>query len=79
MQHLKRRPKRSVEVQGSRPKKAQGNSEEIQEEDSQPTLWWCTGHVRCASDCLCREVRNRGLSGAVAPDCPMSVCTRQSG
>jgi hypothetical protein len=38
MQHLKRRPKRSVEVQESRPKEAQENSEEIQEVGSQPTL-----------------------------------------
>jgi hypothetical protein len=34
MQHLKRRHKRSVEVQDSRSKEAQENSEEIQEEDS---------------------------------------------
>jgi hypothetical protein len=29
-----------------------------------------------ASDCLCSGVRDRGLSGIVAPDCP--VCIRQS-
>jgi hypothetical protein len=57
MQHLKRRPKICVEVQDSRPKEAQGNSEEIQEEGSQPSLWWLTGHVWCAPDNLCREVR----------------------
>jgi hypothetical protein len=80
MQHLKRRHKRSVEVQDSRSKEAQGNSEEIQEEDSQPAVWWCTRqwtvHDRCASNCLSREARNQGLSGAVAPDC--LVCTGQS-
>jgi hypothetical protein len=58
MKHLKRRPKRCVDVQDSRPKEAQRNSEEIQEDDSQLALWWNTGHVRCASDCLCREVHN---------------------
>jgi hypothetical protein len=65
MQHLKRRPKRCVEVKESWPKEAQGNSEEIQEEGSQPALWWRNGYVRCAPDCLCREVHNRELSGAV--------------
>jgi hypothetical protein len=34
MKHLKTKPKRCVEVQDSRPKEAQGNSEEIQEEGS---------------------------------------------
>jgi hypothetical protein len=43
MQHLKRRPKRCVEVQDSRSKEAQGNSEEIQEEGTQIALWWHTG------------------------------------
>jgi hypothetical protein len=38
MQHLKIRPKRCVEVQDSRLKEAQRNSEEIQEEGSQPVL-----------------------------------------
>jgi hypothetical protein len=56
MQHLKRRPKRCVEVQDSRPKEAQENSEEIQEVGSQPALWWRTRHVRCAPDSLRREV-----------------------
>jgi hypothetical protein len=40
MQHLKRRPKRCVEVQDSRPKEIQENSEEIQEVGSQPAHWW---------------------------------------
>jgi hypothetical protein len=56
MQHLKRRSKRCVEVQDSKQKEAQRKSEEIQEEGSQPTLWWRTKHVRCALDSLCREV-----------------------
>jgi hypothetical protein len=43
MQHLKRRHKKSLEVQDSRTKKAQGNSEEIHEVDSQPAHWWHTG------------------------------------
>jgi hypothetical protein len=43
MQHFKRRPKRYVEVQDSRIKKAQGNNVEIHEESSQPALWWRTG------------------------------------
>jgi hypothetical protein len=38
MQHFKRRPKRSIEVQDSRSKEAQENSEEIQEVGSQPML-----------------------------------------
>jgi hypothetical protein len=46
MQHLKRRPKRCVEVQDSRPKEIQENSEEIQEVGSQPTHWWHTGLSR---------------------------------
>jgi hypothetical protein len=36
VQHLKRRHKRSVEVQDSRTKEAQGNSKEIHEVGSQP-------------------------------------------
>jgi hypothetical protein len=43
MQHLKRRHKRSVEVQDSRTKEAQENSEEIHVEGRQPALWWRTG------------------------------------
>jgi hypothetical protein len=37
MQHLKRRHKKSLEVQVSRTKEAQGNNEVIQEVGSQPT------------------------------------------
>jgi hypothetical protein len=36
MQHLKRRHKRSIEVQDSRIKEAQGNNEEIHEMGNQP-------------------------------------------
>jgi hypothetical protein len=43
MQHIKRRHKRCIEVQDSRTKEAQGNSEEIHEVGSQPALWWRTG------------------------------------
>jgi hypothetical protein len=43
MQHLKRRHKRCVEVQDSRTKVAQANSEEIHEVSSQPAHWWRTG------------------------------------
>jgi hypothetical protein len=42
MQHLKRRHKKRLEVQDSRTKEAQGNSEEIYEVGSQPTPWWRT-------------------------------------
>jgi hypothetical protein len=52
IQHLKKRPKIYVEVQDSRPNKAQENSEEIQQVGSQPALWLRTGHVRCEPDCL---------------------------
>jgi hypothetical protein len=38
MQHLKITPTRSVEVQNSRSKEAQGNSEEIQKEGRQLAL-----------------------------------------
>jgi hypothetical protein len=87
MRHLKRRHKRSLEVQYSRTKEAQRISEEIHEVGSQPAPWWrtgqCTVHVRCAPDCpmghpdsLRREAHN-GRSRAVALDCP--VCTGQSG
>jgi hypothetical protein len=72
--------KRSVEVQNSRTKEAQGIIEEIHEEGSQPEHWWCTGQwtvlVRCAPDCLvghwvvCVERPTTGGSQAVAPDCP---------
>jgi hypothetical protein len=70
MQHLKRRPKRCVEVQDSRSKEAKGNSEQIQEEGSQPALiWWRIPDneqymfgvhqtVRCVPDSLSREARN---------------------
>jgi hypothetical protein len=44
--------KRSVKVQDSRTKDAQGINEEIHGEDSQPVHWWCTKlwtiRVRCA-------------------------------
>jgi hypothetical protein len=43
MQHLKRRHKRSIEVQDSRTKETQGNNEEIHEVDSQPAHRWHTG------------------------------------
>jgi hypothetical protein len=43
MQHLKRRYKKSLEVQDSRTKEAQGNNEEIHEVGSQPAHWWRTG------------------------------------
>jgi hypothetical protein len=68
MQHLNRRPKRCVEVQDSRQKEAQENSEEIQEVDSQPALWWRIGHVRCAPDSRRRELHRIGLLGAIAQD-----------
>jgi hypothetical protein len=42
MQHLKRRHKKSIEVQDSRTKEAQGISKEIHGVGSQPTHWWCT-------------------------------------
>jgi hypothetical protein len=38
MQHLKRRHKRSIEVQDSRTKEAQGNNEEILEVGTQPAV-----------------------------------------
>jgi hypothetical protein len=68
MQHLKRRPKRHIEVQDSIPKEAQENSEEIQEESSQPTLWWRPDSEQYLSD-VHRTVRR-------TPDCPVS--TKQS-
>jgi hypothetical protein len=87
MQHLKRRHKRSIEVQDSRTKEAQRNNEEIHEVGSQPAHWWRTG--QCTITCsvciglsdetpgnLCREAHNE-RSRAVAPDYP--VCTGQSG
>jgi hypothetical protein len=43
MQHLKRRHKRSIEIQYSRIKETQGNNEEIHEVGSQPVHWWRTG------------------------------------
>jgi hypothetical protein len=43
MQHLKRRFKRSKEVQDLRTKEAQGNNEEIHEVGSQLVHWWRTG------------------------------------
>jgi hypothetical protein len=87
MQHLKRRHKKSSEVQDSRTKEAQRISEEIHKVGSQPVPWWRTGQhtvlVRCAPDCpvghpdnLRREAQN-GRSRAIAPDYPM--CTGQSG
>jgi hypothetical protein len=39
MQHLKRRHKKSIEVQDSKTKEAQGISEEIHEVASQPAPW----------------------------------------
>jgi hypothetical protein len=59
MQHIKRRHKRSIEVQDSRTKEVQ-NSEEIHEVGTQK----CTGG---APDSLRREAHN-GRSRAVAPD-----------
>ena len=43
MQHLKKRDKKSLEVQGLRTKEAQGNNEVIHEVGSQPAPWWRTG------------------------------------
>jgi hypothetical protein len=71
MQHLKRRPKRCVEVQDSRTKEAQGNNKEINEVDSQPTLWWRTGQymssvrrtVRCGTEQFAQRAYNQGLTG----------------
>jgi hypothetical protein len=42
MQHLKRRHKRSIEVQDSRTKEAQGNNEQIHEVGSRPAHCWHT-------------------------------------
>jgi hypothetical protein len=66
MQHIKRRPKRCVEVQDSRPKEAQENSKEIEEVGGQAALGWRTRQ-------FAQRGPQTGLSGVVAPNCPM--CT----
>jgi hypothetical protein len=78
MQHLKRRHKRTLEVEDSRTKKAQRISKEIHEVGSQPAPWWRTGQwiASClvCTDCpvghpdsLRREAHD-GRSRSVAPD-----------
>ena len=84
MQHLKRRHKRSIEVQDSRTKEAHRNQQRNLRRGLSASAWWRTGHwcPVCtglsgeAPDSLRREAAGR-RSLAVAPDCP--VCTGLSG
>jgi hypothetical protein len=45
--------------------------------DSEQYLSGVHRTIRCVADSLSREARSKGLSGAVAPNCP--VCTGLSG
>jgi hypothetical protein len=71
MQHLKRKHKRSVEVQDSNTKEAQGNNEEIHEvgsqlahgaPDSEQYLYGVHGLSGGTPDSLRREAHNQALS-----------------
>jgi hypothetical protein len=74
MQHLKRRHKKSLEVQDSRTKEAQENSKEIHEVGSQPASGGAPNSeqypFRCAPDSLHRGARS---------EAPLGCSTGQSG
>jgi hypothetical protein len=87
MQHLKRRHKKSIEVQDSITKEAQENSEEIHEvgcqqrnggaPDSEQYPVWCAPECPVGHQTVCAEGPATRHPWVVAPNC--SVCTGQSG
>jgi hypothetical protein len=80
MQHLKKH-KRSIEVQNSRTKEAQGNNEEIHEVGSQPAHSGCSteqsaqrgqtvnSNLSGVHQTVCTEGPTTRRPRAVAPDC----------
>jgi hypothetical protein len=73
VQHLKRRPKRCVEVQDSRRKEAKRNTEAVSQRsggaaDSGQYISGVHRTVRCETRQSEQRACNQGLSGSVAPD-----------